>query len=201
MILPHYLTWTISDERQRHEWLRFRRSIMTVRMTFLVGGHIVYFLLCALAHRLNCFNQYGTSLWVGFWSKALIGLVLYLFETLYTRTWRIEQPRFAIRKTGVTLYGDDGPTAHYDWTRKPILHIESDRRHPHYRSLVLSEARKYRWMRRAGRVSIPLPTPHENHGPERLDESHVVAAIRHATEDHGLTWVTSATGEVVLCAA
>lgn len=201
MSTPHYLTWSISEDRQRHEWLRMRRSIMSIRMAFLVGGHVAYFALCAVAHRLGCFAQFGTSFWVGFWSMGLIGMLLYLFETLYTRTWRIENPRFAIRRTGVTLYGDDGPTAHYNWSHKPILHIESDHRHPHYRSLILSEARKSRWLRRASRVSIPLPTPHDSLSHERLDESHVVAALRHATEDHGLTWVTSESGEVVLCAA
>lgn len=199
MSKPHYLSWSISEERQRHEWLRMRRSITSVRMAFLVGGHIAYFALCAIAHKLGCFEQFGHSFWVGFWSMALIGLLLYFFETLYTRTWHVERPRFAIRKSGVTLYGDDGPSAHYDWSHKPVLHIESDQRRPEFRSLILSTARKNRWLRRAGRVSIPLPAHDDHFNAERIDESRVVEALRHATEDHGLRWLTSDSGEVVLC--
>jgi len=199
MSTPHYLSWSISEARQRHEWLRVRRSIMAVRLTFLIGGHILYLVLCSVAHALGCFAQYGHSFWVGFWSMALIGMLLFLFETLYTRTWHIEKPRFAIRKSGVTLYGDDGPNAHYDWSHKPVLHIESDHRRPEYRSLILSEAYKYRWLRRAARVSIPLPSLDDGSSSERIDELRVVEALRHATEDHGLRWVTSSSGEVVLC--
>ncbi|MEI6233146.1 MAG: hypothetical protein WCT04_08845 [Planctomycetota bacterium] len=197
--LPHYLSWRISDERQRHEWLHMRRSIMAVRLAFLVGGHVAYFGLCALAHHFGKFQEYGHSIWVAFWSMASIGMVLYLFETLYTRTWRIEQPRYAIRQNGVTLYGDDGPCAHYDWSHKPVLHIESDKRLPHFRSLILSTARRNKWLRRASRVSIPLPSPEDLFDNQRIDETHIVHALRQATEDRGLKWVTSANGEIVLC--
>ncbi len=199
MITQQYLSWSVSQERQRHEWLRVRRSIMAVRIAFLIGGHVAYFALCALAHRLGCFDQYGHSIWVGFWSMTLIGATLFLFEKLYTRTWHIERPSFAIRKNGLTTYGDDGPTAHYDWTRRPVLHIENDRQRPEFRSLILSEARKNRWLRLAGRVVIPLPSSSDDFDSERIDETRVIEALRHAIEDNGMTWVTSAGGEVVLC--
>lgn len=197
MSQPPYLTWSISEERQRHEWLRVRRSIMAVRMAFLVGGHVVYFALLGLAYLLGRFNAYGHSFWVGLWSMGLIGVALFIMEMAYTHLVSTAVPRFAIRKNGLTHYGADGPCAHYDWTRTRILHIENDRHRPEFRSLILTEPRRFRWMRRAGRIAIPLPTPGHS-GSETLDETHVVDALRQAIEDNGMTWRTCASGEIVL---
>ncbi len=199
MTTRQYLTWSISEERQRHEWMRVRRSIIAVRMAFLVVGHAVYFILCGIAHWMGCFSQYGHSFWVGLWSMALIGLALFIMEMLYTQLSSAAPPRFAIRKNGLTRYGEDGPCAHYDWTRTRVLHIENDRRRPEFRSLILSEPRRFRWMRRAGRIAIPLPSPEHSAGGECLDETHVVDALRQAIEDNGMTWRTCAGGEIVLC--
>ncbi|HLX60273.1 MAG TPA: hypothetical protein VKX17_03220 [Planctomycetota bacterium] len=194
-----YFSWSISKERQRHEWMRLRRSIVSIRLAFLVGGHLAYFAFCGVAHALGRFEQYGHSLWVGFWSMALIGIALLLLEMLYARMCPQTLPRFVIRKTGVTQYGDDGPSAHFDWARARVLQIENDRERPEFRSLVLSAPRKSRWLRRAGRVEIPLPSPDDP--AAGVDEVHVVEALRHAIEECGLTWRPCADGAVVLTKA
>jgi hypothetical protein len=194
-----YLTWSISKERQRYEWMRFRRSIVTLRIVFLVGGHLGYFAFCAVAHALGRFAAYGHSIWVGFWSVALIGILLMVMEAIYSRTCPVTVPRFSIRGNGVTQYGDDGPSAHYSFKRARILHIENDARRPEFRSLVLSEPRRSRLLRYAGRVIIPLPSGDATQ-PD-LNETHVVEALRHAIEENGMTWQPSADGAVVLTAA
>ncbi len=194
-----YLTWSISKERQRYEWMRFRRSIVALRIAFLVGGHAAYFGLCGLAHALGRLAQYGHSIWVGFWSIALIGFALMIMEAVYSRMCPLTVPRFSIRGSGVTQYGHDGPSAHYSWKRARILHIETDARRPEFRSLVLSEPRRSRWLRHAGRVTIPLPSG--DAAQSDVNETHVVEALRHAIEENGLTWQPTTDGSVVLSAA
>ena len=194
-----YLTWSVSQERQRYEWMRLRRSIVGIRLGFLIGGHVAYFAFCAIAHALGRFAQYGHSIWVGFWSMALIGIALLILETLYSRMCPQTIPRFTIRKNGVTRYGDDGPAEHYDWSRTRELHIENDYRHPEFRSLILREEKR-RWLPRVAPARIPLPFPGEQTS-DGVDELRVIEALRHSIEESGLTWQACANGTVVLTAA
>jgi hypothetical protein len=121
-----------------------------------------------------------------------------VMELIYARMCPTALPRYTIRNTGLTRYGEEGPRALYGWDRSRVLRIEHDRRHPEFSSLVLSEARRFKWLRHASRVEVPLPSRDYVQSGEPLDETNVVAALHAATHDFGLAWTTCKDGTIVL---
>lgn len=188
-----YLCWNITPERHKHEWMRLRHKMVRFRLGLVIGGHLIYFAFCAVANHHGKIQNFRHAIWVGFWTLFLFSLVLLLSEFIYARMRPGWLPRFAIRKNGVTKYGQDGPAAHYDWRRKRLLRIESDPRHAEFRSLVLCERSRFKWLREASRVIIPLPQ-----AGDEIDEFDVVEALQHAIEDAGLVWRAAADGTMMI---
>jgi hypothetical protein len=188
-----YLSWTITVERQRYEWMRFRRSLVALRLTFLAVGHLAYFSICAIGHWLGTFQNYGLSIFVGFWSLILIGMTLLILEMVYAHLCPSTPPRYTIRNSGITLYGEDGPAAHFAWTHAPVLHLESDPAHPEFRSLVL-RTHAHRLLRHFSRVIIPIPPGEAEDGQQY--ETRIVSALAQALDDNGLTWTPCPDGAV-----
>ena len=188
-----YITWTVSPERLRHEWMRLRQSLVRLRLGFLLVGHVLYFAFCALASYFGRIQNFTHAISLGLWSLTLIGLTLLLSEWIYARMCPDHAPRFTIRRSGVTLYGDDGPAAHFDWRHKKYLRIEADPQRPDFRALILCEAQRFKWLREAGGVRIPLP---EN--GNAVNEFQIVQALHDAIRDAGLTWNSGADGTVVI---
>jgi hypothetical protein len=191
----HYLTWNLSTERQRHEWMRLRRVIVSVRMSLLIGGHAAYFGVCAVGHGFGTLESYGQSLFVGVWSLLLIGLLLLALEHIYAHNCPSTPPRYVIRNTGITRYGEDGPEAHFTWSSMRWVSVESDPRRREFRSLVLTGEPRLPWLRHAGRVVIPLP--------DAEAETAVVRALGMALLDNGMNWTARGDAvrvEVAACA-
>src|ERR1051325_4759582 len=102
-------------------------------------------------------------------------MALLIMEWAHARLLPRTPPRFAVKRSGVTQYGEDGPRVHFDWTSALQLSIESDRFRPEYRSLVLSTASGPAWVKSLGRICIPLPS---------ADEGEIIAAVGRALMDN-----------------
>lgn len=181
-----YLTWNISTERQKHEWMRVRRIIVRLRLGFLIGGHALYFAVCGIAHRYGKLEAFGHSIGVGLWSLLLIGLLLLALEYIYAHLCPNTSPQYVIRNTGITLYGEDGPSEHIPWDAMRYVRIESDPLRQEFRSLILLSSARNSWVRSAMKVAIPLPEP----------ETEVVRALGAAMMDNGLRW--TAVGDLAI---
>lgn len=171
--------------------MRLRRYLVAIRLTFLLGGHILYLVVCGLLQLFGNLQTFGHSLSLGLWSLCLISLALLLMELIYEYMCPSHTLRCAVRKNGVTVYGVDGPAEHHSWSRVRLMRLETDRRRPEFRTLILMEAHRFIWLSYISRARIPLP---ENH----TDELQVVAALHSATEAFGFTWSARADGTITL---
>ena len=174
----------MSAERQRHEWMRQRRAIVAARIRIVIYGHLLFFALCLIVQALGAVNSAAFAA-CGWMSLLLVSGGLILAEWLHVKMRPRTPPRYVIRNNGVTEYGEEGPRAHWDWSRTQGLSIETDRRAPNYRSLVfkMSDA----WLQN---VQVPLPETAGQQadaaGVSLIGEREVVAAIMQALEDNGI---------------
>jgi hypothetical protein len=174
-----YASWQLTPERQRHEWRRTRRSIIAMRLRIVVYGHLAFFIACLLLK--NTGSIYSNNFVnAGCYSLFLTSAFLLAFEWLHVKFPPRLPPRFVVRPSGVTEYGDEGPRAHWEWSRIRQLRLEADRDRPEYRSLIFVHGPN--WMTRLGRVTVPLP------GGSEGDEWQALIGVVEALSDNGIAW-------------
>jgi hypothetical protein len=184
-----YLSWDISAERQRHEWIRLRKSLVRMRLRLVFFGHAAYFIVC------GCLCYFGaqcaTFVSLGFWSLLFISIYLLLMEYLLVRMLPAKPPRFVIRKSGLTEYGCEGPLSHWEWQRARQISIETDGINPAYRSLIVTLNGANPLFRKYNRCHFPLPeTEHADHD--------IVAALARALKDNRIELEPQSDGAVSL---
>jgi hypothetical protein len=189
------LTWQVSRERVRYEWMRQRSKIVSARIRICVVGHVALALFWALIQSFGGLSQFPNFTTVGWVSLLLTSGALFALEILHVLSLPRTPPRFVVRPTGLTEYTDDGPRIHWDWQRARTLSIETDSLRPNYRSLVL-DMPESRWCKTIARVYVPLPEPGADDA--FVDERCVVAAIADALEFNGIEWEPGANGELAL---
>jgi hypothetical protein len=168
--------------------MQSRRAIVTARIRVVFLGHAAFFAICLL---LEAFGRLPAGfLSAGCWSLFFLGVVLILAEWLHVKMQPRVPPRFVVRSSGLTEYGQDGPRAHWDWHRTHQLSIESDRERPGYRSLVLAMQGEQALLRTLHRFYIPLPDePEDSPMQGEVNEREVVAALWRAFEQSRIAWV------------
>jgi hypothetical protein len=190
-----YIAWQISPERQRHEWMQLRKSLVAARVRIVVIGHAVYFLTCLALSVVGV--QWGsTFLSCGWWSLIYISAAMLGMEWLHVRMLPRTPARFVIRKCGLTEYNEEGPRTHWDWTRAQHLSIVCDQEHPAYRSLMVGMNSETGWLNKFSRFYIPLP---ENTSTASdIDEIKVIAAVSQALQASGIQWKPRPDGAITL---
>ena len=197
-----YVSWQVSLERQRYEWMRLRRSIVSTRIRIVVVGHILFFAGCLGLKEMGG-ASYAWFFALGWWSLFFVSSSLLIFEWLHVKTLPRVTPRFAIRQSGLTEYGQDGPRLHLNWQRACRLSIETEHFHPHVRSLVIHTQSETgwrclpwtqctTWIEKFGRFYIPLPDNSQS------AENEIVAAIGLALENSGICWKPLPNGSISL---
>ena len=208
---PAYVMWQVSPERQRYEWMQFRRSIVSTRIRLVVFGHLAFFAVCVLLKYVAGIAQCEFFSF-GWWSLFILSSGLLMLEWLHVKTLPRVPPRFMLRQSGLTEYGEDGPRMHLPWQRTFQLSIETSREQPQYRSLVFTtectpvepeQSANFdgwvvwpRWqalrnfMHRFSCLRVPLP--------EHIDELQIAAAIDRALEESGIDWKAQAGGAISL---
>ena len=181
-----YAAWQLTPERQRHEWRRTRRAIISTRIRLLVAGHCVFLASCVGLNLLSNAHVCSNFAWVGCYSLLLTSVVLLICEWLHVRFPPRHPPRFVVRTNGVTEYGDEGPRNHWDWTRVRQLRLVADRERPEFRSLVFVTS-GYRWMEKFHDITVPLPDA----APADLasiGEREAIGAVGVALAENGFQW-------------
>ena len=181
-----YAQWELSRERQAHEWKRIRRAIISTRIRLLVFGHLAFFAGCLLIDLLGNAELSRHFTHVGWYSLLLTSASLLLAEWMHVRYPPRTPPRFVVRGTGVTEYGDEGPRHHIDWSRTRQLRLECDRERPEFHSLVLVLGGPH-WLERLHRIAIPLPQPLTAGATGELQ---ALAAVGSALSENGFDWKT-----------
>ncbi len=175
----HYAAWQLTPERQRHEWKRARRAIISTRIRLLVCGHAVYFAGCVALNFLSSAHVCSNFASAGCYSLLMTSVVMLICEWLHVRFQPRLPPRFVVRPHGVTEYGDEGPLNHWDWSRVRQLRLVADRDHPQFRSLVVVTS-GWRWLEKFHRIRIPLP--------DAAGEHEAIGAIGVALAENGFQW-------------
>jgi hypothetical protein len=176
-----YAEWALSRERQTHEWKLMRRAIITMRVRLLIFGHLLFFAGCLLIDLLGNAELSGHFAHVGWYSLLLTSVSLLLAEWLHVRFPPRCPPRYVVRSTGVTEYGDEGPRHHLDWSRTRQLRLVCDRERPEFHSLVFVLGGPH-WLERLHRIYVPLPDP--------VNELQALAAVGSALAENGFDWRT-----------
>ena len=190
-----YIAWQISPERQRHEWMQLRKSLVAARVRIVVIGHAIYFLAC-LALSGAGVQSGSTLLSCGWWSLLYISAAMLLMEWLHVRMLPRTPARFVVRKSGLTEYNEEGPRTHWDWNRAQHLSIVSDQERPAYRSLMVGMNSETGWLNKFSRFYIPLPEVSST--ANDVDEIKVIAAVSEALEASGIHWKPRADGAITL---
>jgi len=183
-----YITWQISPERQKHDWMQLRRFIVRTRWRIALYGHVAYFIACSALKTLGV--QCNDFISLGWWSLLIIGMALLIIEWMHVHALPATPPRFVVRRSGLTEYGEDGPRMHWDWERTAQLSIETDRERPAFRSLVVAMKAETLMVGKFCRISIPLP------GDD--DEFAIIEAVSRALEDNRIDWAPRPNGAVAL---
>ena len=186
---PHpgeYAAWQLTPERQRHEWKRVRRAIIAMRVRLLIYGHLVFFAGCVILNLLGNRAASDNFMSVGCYSLLLTSLSLLLTEWLHVRFPPQHPPRYVVRPSGITEYGDEGPRQHWDWTRILQVRLESDRERPEFRSLIFVN-RGLRCFQGFNRIAVPLPEASPPDGAD-VDEWNAIAAVGVALTENGYNW-------------
>lgn len=190
--LATFVTWQITPERQRHEWMQLRKSLVAARVRIVVFGHAIYFGACLALSSAGV--QCSTFISCGWWSLVYISVTMLLLEWLHVRMLPRTPARFVIRKSGLTEYSEDGPRSHWEWQRAQHLSIISDLERPAYRSLVVGMHSQTGWMRKLSCFHIPLPEKQQSD----TDETKVIAAVSQALEASGIRWEPRTDGAITL---
>lgn len=191
-----YASWQLSPDRQRHEWKRTRRSIIAMRVRILIYGHLAFFLACmSLKHLGSIYSANFTH--AAWYSLFLTSAFLLGIEWLHVKFPPRMPPRFVVRPSGVTEYGDEGPRAHWEWSRIRQLRLEADRERPEFRSLVFVHGGP-RVLERLVCVAVPLPGGLAPTVSFEGDEWQALAAVAQALSDNGIAWKAHERNGVVL---
>jgi hypothetical protein len=190
-----YIAWQISPERQRHEWMQLRKSLVAARLRIVIIGHLIYFLACA-GLSIAGVKSGSTFLSCGWWSLIYISVAMLLMEWLHVRMLPRTPARFVVRKSGLTEYNEEGPRTHWDWTRAQHLSIVCDKERPAYRSLMVGMNSETGWLNKFSRFYIPLPEGTSTSSD--IDEIKVIAAVSQALEASGIQWKPRPDGAVTL---
>jgi hypothetical protein len=157
-----------------------------MRVRLLVYGHLLFFAGALVLYLFGNRTASDNFTSVGCYSLLLTSFSLLLTEWLHVRFPPRQPPRYVVRQSGITEYGDEGPRQHWDWTRIRHLRLEADRERPEFRSLIFVNS-DLRWLREISRVVVPLPeaAPQEGGG---LDEWNAIAAVGTALTENGFGW-------------
>ncbi|HYG78584.1 MAG TPA: hypothetical protein VEK08_26530 [Planctomycetota bacterium] len=190
-LMEDYAAWQISEQRQRHEWTLMRRSIVKTRLSIVIFGHSGFFATCLLlnARGVPC----STFIHLGWWSLLLASLLLLLMEFLHVHSLPRIPPRFVVRRSGLTEYGEEGPRTHWDWGRAEQLSIATDHERPAYRSLVVALRSQSKLFQKFTRIYIPLPETEQ-----QINERDIIAAVNAALEDNNIELHPTRGGAVAL---
>jgi hypothetical protein len=183
----NYAEWELSRERQTHEWKRVRRAIITTRIRLVVFGHLLFFAGCILVNLLGSPDVSKHFTHIGWYSLLLTSSSLLLAEWMHVRFPPRSPPRYVVRSTGVTEYGDEGPRHHLDWSRTRQLRLISDRERPEFHSLVFVLGGQS-WLAPQHRISVPLPQPVSQSSLEPIGEFQALEAIGSALTENGFDW-------------